>query len=636
MRVLQKRRKISCVFAGYKPARKEIICRLLCFLDDRGGYGKITSSMSSGKNGVSKENMAGEFDIMERVRALELIYESSPNGVVAIDGRNSFFVFNRAAEEMTGEKRERYLGRTVEEIAGENRLLFWLSMPRPFQGYTDRIGDRPVSASCFLLGDIAGGSAWLFLIEDISRLEAVSEELRKVKQLNAEIEAILESSYDELFVVAADGTALRVNNQAAERFYGMKASEMIGRNVRDLEREGIFYPSTTEEVLRTKARYNTIQHTITGKVLMVTASPVLDEEGKVVKIVSNSRDITELNELRQKLDQSERLNRQYQSEIKRLKNKENLLEDIVYSSRDMQKNIDLAEKVAGVDSTVLILGESGVGKDVMARLIHRLSPRREETFVEINCGAIPETLLESELFGYEPGAFTGARKEGKIGQIEMARGGTLFLDEIAELSLHLQVKLLKVIQDRKLTRVGGSQPIQVDVRIIAATNRDIKKMVGDGKFREDLYYRLNVIPMEISPLRKRRQDIAPLVYLFMERLKRRYLIDKKISAGAMEILMNYSWPGNVRQLENLIERLVVTSDGPEITVDDLPQEFHADREGESPRVILTGVMPLKEAVSQLEVQLIHLALDRLKTAEAAGALLGVHPTTLMRKLKKSI
>lgn len=591
--------------------------------------------MISEKRGRIIENGAGELDIRERVRALELIYENSPNGVVAIDSRNRFFVFNRTAEEITGEKRERYLGRTPEEANGENRLHFWLTLPRPFQGYTDRIGSRPLSVSCFLLGDVAGGKAWLFLIEDISRLEAVSEELRKVKQLNAEIEAILESSYDELFVVSADGTALRINNQAAERFYGMKASELIGRNVKDLEREGIFYPCTTDEVLRTKARYNTIQHTITGKVLMVTANPVLDENGNVVKVVSNSRDITELNELRQKLEQSERLNRQYQSEIKRLKNKENLLKDIVASSRDMHKNIDLAEKVAGVDSTVLILGESGVGKDVIARLIHRLSPRRDEPFVEINCGAIPETLLESELFGYEPGAFTGARKEGKIGQIEVAKGGTLFLDEIAEMSIHLQVKLLKIIQDRKLTRVGGSQPIPVDVRIIAATNRDIKKMVEEGRFREDLYYRLNVIPIEISPLRKRREDIAPLVYFFMERLKRRYLMDKRISAGAMDLLMNYYWPGNVRQLENLIERLMVTSDGPEITVDDLPQEFHADREGEGPRVILTGVMPLKEAVSQLEVQLINLALERLKTAEAAGALLGVHPTTLMRKLKKN-
>lgn len=576
---------------------------------------------------------AGELDLREKLRALELIFESSPNGVVALDGRGKIFVFNRTAEEMTGMEKGRCLGRTAEEIPGGGKLHLWLTLQRPFQGYTDRVGDKPLSVSCFHLGDIGGGGAWLVLIENISRLEAISEELRKVKQLNAEIEAILESSYDELFVVAADGTALRVNNQAAERFYGMKASELIGRNVRDLEREGIFYPSTTDVVLKTRARYDTIQHTITGKVLMVTANPVLDENGNVVRVVSNSRDITELNELRQKLDQSERLNRHYQWEIKKLKSKENFLEGIVASSRDMQKNIDLAEKVAGVDSTVLILGESGVGKDVMARLIHRLSPRRDAPFVEINCGAIPETLLESELFGYEPGSFTGARKEGKIGQIEMARGGTLFLDEIGELSLQLQVKLLKVIQDRKLTRVGGSQPIPVDVRILAATNRDIKKMVEEGKFREDLYYRLNVIPIEIGPLRKRREDIAPLVYFFLERLNRRYGMEKRFDAGAMDLLLSYSWPGNVRQLENLIERLMVTSDGPEITVEDMPQEFQSGR-GESPRVILTGVMPLKDAVAQVEVQLIKMALDRLKTAEAAGGLLGVHPTTLMRKLKR--
>lgn len=584
--------------------------------------------------GDSPVKQAGGIEIREKLKVFELVVESSSNGVVVLDDKGNILIFNRKAEEVTGEKRERYLGRTVGEISGRSRLCFWFSLKRPFQGYTDRVGEKTMTVNCFFLGSIAGRKAWMFLIEDISRLEVVSEELRKVKHLNTEIEAILESSYDELLVVSSDGTVLRINNQAAERFYGMKASELIGRNVKDLEKEGVFYPRTTDEAIRTKARYNAIQYTIKGNVLMVTANPIMDERGNVVKVVFNSRDITELNELRRKLEESERLNKHYKSEIKKLRNKENFLKDIVAASLDMQKNIDLAEKVAGVDSTVLILGESGVGKDVLARLIHRLSSRREESFVEINCGAIPETLLESELFGYEPGAFTGARKEGKMGQIEIASGGTLFLDEIAELSLYLQVKLLKVIQDRKLTRVGGSRPIPLDVRIIAATNRDIKKMVDEGKFREDLYYRLNVIPIEISPLRKRREDIAPLIYFFLERFTKRYGMEKRMAPGAMELLVKYSWPGNVRQLENLIERLVVTVDGPDVAVEDLPQEFRVEGDGDQSRVILTGVMPLRDAVAQVEVQLIKMALDRLKTAEAAGSLLGIHPTTLMRKLKK--
>lgn len=307
---------------------------------------------------------------------------------------------------------------------------------------------------------------------------------------------------------------------------------------------------------------------------------------------------------------------------------------IVAYSVEMGCVLQLATKVAPVNSTILILGESGVGKEVVARFIHRQSRRRGGPFVNINCGAIPASLLESELFGYESGAFTGARREGKPGMIEVASGGTLFLDEISELPSDLQVKLLQVIQERRLTRVGGVKPIEVDIRIIAATNRDLPAMVQKGEFRADLFYRLNVVPITVPPLRERPDDVIPLIYHFLDRLNKIHEYHKTISEEAREILAAYSWPGNVREVENLIERLVVTVEGEEITAADLPQYVHeggiADRAG----VKVGGVMPLRKAVEEVERQLIELALAEHRSTYKIAALLGVNQSTVVRKIKK--
>jgi transcriptional regulator with PAS, ATPase and Fis domain len=307
---------------------------------------------------------------------------------------------------------------------------------------------------------------------------------------------------------------------------------------------------------------------------------------------------------------------------------------VIAYSVEMGRVLQLAAKVAAVDTTVLLLGESGAGKEVVARFIHSTSPRRRGPFVNLNCGAIPATLLESELFGYESGAFTGARREGKPGIVEVASGGTLFLDEISELPSDLQVKLLQLIQERKVVRVGGVRPLAVDIRIIAATNRDLAAMVARGEFRVDLFYRLNVVPITIPPLRERPDDVIPLIYHFLDKYNKAHGYQKTMSGEAREVLARYSWPGNVRELENLIERLVVTVEADEIGASDLPQ-YVFERDGEwQPTVVVGGIMPLRQATEEVERQIIERALSQEKSTYGMAKLLGVNQSTVVRKIKK--
>jgi len=329
-----------------------------------------------------------------------------------------------------------------------------------------------------------------------------------------------------------------------------------------------------------------------------------------------------------------RENRQFKREVQRQFG----LQNLIGHSDAMRRILDLIEKVADSDSTVLIYGESGTGKELVARAIHYRSDRMDKPLVPINCAAIPSDLLESELFGYEKGAFTGAHRT-KIGRFEYANGGTLFLDEIGEMSPQLQVKLLRVLQEKSFERLGGVRPIQVDVRIIAATNRDLEKAIEEGKFREDLYYRLSVIPIHIPPLRERKEDIPLLVEHFLEKFNTEKARSVSgISPKAMERLMEYSWPGNVRELENLIERLVVLKRTGTIEVEDLPEKirFGPARDPLGAIVLPEEGIRLEETIHRLERELILQALRRTRgVKKEAAELLGLKRTTLIQKMKRN-
>lgn len=309
--------------------------------------------------------------------------------------------------------------------------------------------------------------------------------------------------------------------------------------------------------------------------------------------------------------------------------------DIIAEAKEMRRIFQTGVRVASSQVSVMILGESGVGKDVLAKFIHQNSPRANGNFIHVNLGAIPQSLFESQLFGYEPGAFTGASKHGKTGLIQLAHGGTLFLDEVGELPLEIQVKLLQVVQDKEVRKIGGDKPVAVDVRIISATNRNLQQMVDAGTFRLDLFYRLNVVEIHVPPLRERREDIPLMAIHFLNTFNREYNASKALSPEVLNAFRRYAWPGNVRELRHVIESLVVTANDAVISAESLPPEFFDAYHAKKTNIRFDPKgMGLKKAVADLEIHLIQEAIKEHGTAIAAAKYLGIDGSTLAKKRQK--
>jgi transcriptional regulator with PAS, ATPase and Fis domain len=385
--------------------------------------------------------------------------------------------------------------------------------------------------------------------------------------------------------------------------------------------------------MKKRTKLTSVQETKTGHRVWSVATPVYHAD-RLERIVIVSRDITEINQLQEKLVIAQKESDEYKQELTKLMQKKERNKQLIYRSRVMENLVDEMKQIAQVDSTVLLCGESGVGKEVFAHAIHESSKRAGKPFIRVNCGAIPENLIESELFGYEKGSFTGADQKGKPGLFELANDGTIFLDEISELPLNMQVKLLRVLQEKELTRVGGVKTIRLNIRVIAATNKNLKEMVDANTFREDLYYRLNVIPLTIPPLRDRIEDIVPLSIAFLQQFNEMYQKDKNLSLEAIEVLETYNWPGNVRELHNIIERLVVTTKQDFIQRDHVLTVLYGEYQKGKAKPFIFEVIPLKEAVDELETQLIQLALKKYGTAAKVSEVLGVSQATISRKIQK--
>jgi PAS domain S-box-containing protein/TyrR family helix-turn-helix protein len=476
---------------------------------------------------------------------------------------------------------------------------------------------------------------FLYLLADDSQIYQLKQQIGELYKTNKELDAIIESSYDGIYITDVYGKTLRTNS-AIERITGIPKKYYIGKNIAYLVNRGIANESVTFKVLEQKEPASVIYKSASGKETLITGSPVFNDEGDVEKVVTNIRDLSELNTLRNELDKVRQLNSKYKEELDKLKAKAPKNDGFIVESSEMKVIYEMCERITNVDATVLILGETGVGKDVLARHIYRTGNRSGSgDFIKINCGAIPHELLESELFGYEAGAFTGAGKAGKAGLFELAHRGVLFLDEVGELPAALQVKLLRAIQDKQIQRVGATKLKNIDVRVVAATNRNLREMVSQGTFREDLFYRLNVLPILIPPLRERRDEILPLIHHFLESFNKKYDISKQFDSGLKEFFYHYSWPGNVRELANLVERLILTVMAKVITIDDLPIEYRETKETAEKNARYTKeVVTLKEAVERAERELLSLAIKKLPSTYRIAEALGTSQPTIVRKLKK--
>ncbi|PGM86723.1 sigma-54 interaction domain-containing protein [Bacillus cereus] len=438
-----------------------------------------------------------------------------------------------------------------------------------------------------------------------------------------DLQDVFEYAFDEIFVTDDKGIVVRVNSMC-ERHYQLSAKELVGKHVKELQKEGIFYPSATLEVIEKKRPVELVQTTKSGEYLHVRTRPVFDDEGNLRRVISYSRDLTELYQLRQKVEEMDNQLKTYKKELRETYEHEGL----IFKSIAMQKIIETIKKVSVVDSTVLVLGETGVGKSRLVRHLHEVSNRKHESFYEINCAALPTNLIESELFGYSGGSFTGANREGKKGLLESAHKGTLFLDEIGEMPLEIQAKLLQVLQEKTFRPIGGRELKKVDVRIVAATNRDLSTMVKQGTFRKDLYYRLNVIPISIPPLRERTEDILPLIYHYLQHFNKKYGRDVKLAPSTLQMFVGYPWEGNNREIENVIERIVITADD-FVMVEDLPlsmQEATVEQSGQS----------LYRMLEEVERNIILKAYKTYGSSYKVAEFLQISQSAATRKIKKFI
>jgi len=555
------------------------------------------------------------------------IFDSAGNGIMAINEKGTIIAANRMAEEILGIKSSGSVGRDILEVIPNSRLMDIMMSGEPLMG--QKFEGQNVSLVVNYAPIIRDGRVMgaISVFQEITGLEEISHELDVVKSLNRELGEIIHSSYDGIWITDGGGLVLDIN-EAYERITGISVKDVIGRTMRELVDEGYFDQSATLAVMKELRSVTIIQTVKGGKQLLVTGNPIFDENGKLFRVVTNVRDVTELANLRQQLSRQEEQVLKYKTELTHLRSRQIRDSELIFRSVLMKQIIELGIKMADVDSTVLITGESGTGKELIAKMIHRRGKGDTSPFISINCAAIPEHLLESELFGYEGGAFTSARREGKPGLFEMAHAGTLFLDEVAELPLALQVKLLRAIQDKEIKRLGATKSTPVDVRIIAATNRDLSKMLKEGAFREDLYYRLMVVPVNVSPLRDRKEDIPLLIRHFLDEFNRHFGYHKAISPQVLDKLENYSWPGNVRELRNVIERMVVMSQRDEITIDDLPGFINIKlpfyRQGAR----------LKDAVIETETHLLSETFKECGSWQETAKILGVNRATIFRKAAK--
>jgi PAS domain S-box-containing protein len=567
----------------------------------------------------------------KRQRELEAIINSTHDGMIAVNKEGRITLFNRAAERMIGVKPHDALGKPVTEVIPNSRLEWVLkqgntelnrkqSLPNGVEIVTNRVPVKDAE------GRVIGAVA---VFRDVSELKHLSRQVTDLESMKSMLQAIINSSDDAISVVDENGMGLMIN-PAYTRLTGLKPEDVIGKPAETDISEG---ESMHMKVLKTRQPVRGVHMKVGphGKDVVVNVAPII-LNGELKGSVGIIHDMSEIKQLSQELDRARRIIRTLEAKY--------TFEDIIGTSEPMRVALEQAKQAARTRATVLLRGESGTGKELFAHAIHNASDRKYNQFVRVNCAALSETLLESELFGYEEGAFTGARRGGKKGLFEEASGGTIFLDEIGELSLSMQAKLLRVLQEKEVIRVGGTKSIPVDVRVIAATNVSLEKAIQEKRFREDLYYRLNVFPIQIAPLRMRKEDLYDLSLHLVKKFNQEYGRNVEgISEEAMRILSDYSWPGNVRELENVLGRAMINMAFTEKVIREhhLPplNLSHSPLKREKDEQTLDEGKTLKEVLAEAErrhIEKVYHACGRNKT-EAARRL-GVSVRSLYYKLER--
>jgi PAS domain S-box-containing protein len=565
------------------------------------------------------------------------IFASTSNGVIATDASGQIVLINPQASNILKLDKKRIVGSHIRAVLPMSGRLVTKCLASGESQLGRHIVGKKVSLVVSvtpILEDqrILGAMATFQKMQDF---EDSARQLESYRRLNVQLEAIFKSSSDGIWLCDGSGKIIKING-ASEKINDIKAKDVVGKNVREIVQEGLMDRSATLEVLETQRQVSLLQYLKkTDKYLLVTGTPVFDENGRISLVVVNERDMTQLNIIKEKLAQTRMETERFKDELVELSLLELKEQQIIAKSEEMRQVLRVAVKLAKMEaSNILILGETGTGKGLLAKFIHQYSSRQKKPFIQINCAALPETLLEAELFGYEKGAFTGAREHGKIGLFELAHEGTLFLDEIGDLPFSVQAKLLKYLDDHEIMRLGSIKPKQVDCTIIAATNRNLEARSRQRKFRQDLFFRLNSFVMHIPPLRARPDDIFELVNHLLDKYNRQYAQRRSISPSAVEQIKSYAFPGNVRELKNMIKIAVMMSEMD--SLDDyilrnlktsvLEQSDYSQKFGSQ--------MSLPEETSAFEKKLLQNAMTNFKTTREMAGFLGINQSTVVRKMKK--
>nr|WP_321400365.1 sigma 54-interacting transcriptional regulator [uncultured Desulfobacter sp.] len=475
---------------------------------------------------------------------------------------------------------------------------------------------------------------------DLQGVHELQKAFRKktddLKTINAQLEAMYNASSESIWVLSGDGSVVSIN-RAGEALLGVRAEEVVGKSVDELVAAGFIDQSVTRQVLATGRQVSLLQsNRKTGKQLLVTGTPVFGENGNISMVIVNEQDMTQLTKLQEQLQRVKEEKNRVNAELNQLSLQGLKENEIIAHSKEMQGLLVACRKLADMNvSSILILGESGTGKGLLSKYIHNCNNLLKGPLVKINCAAVPETLLEAELFGYEPGAFTGAKNQGKIGLFEVAKNGTLFLDEIGELSLPLQAKLLTCLEEKEIMHIGGLKPIKINCNIIAATNEDLDMKVAAKQFRRDLYFRLNAFPLTIPPLRHRPEDIMELTLYFLDKYNGAYKRACTISSMELNRIQAYEFPGNVRELKNCIRRAVVMAEKNSLEgVVGSPVAKGAAQLSSVKMGQVESQKGFNRQVADFEKQLLASALKTWGTTRAMAAGLDMTQSQVVRKLKK--